>query len=93
MSPNGRLVHLADRYGRPVCGQKTTTEYSVPGRVTCLRCVACAPRAASRHAHKPIVVGLDFSPLYTALGRALQASATKQPRVRWTHTFVFARGT
>lgn len=80
MSNNGRLVHLATRFGM-TCNPDADVN-RVHARVTCTRCTSRHPEAAKRHAHKPHIVRLDWSPLYAALGRTLDARKTIEPEVK-----------
>jgi hypothetical protein len=82
MSPNGKRVHLADKRGRPICGSDIGAGARVCARITCPLCARRRPAAARRHQKKPLVVGLNWEPLYAALRRALEAGATEEPRVR-----------
>ena len=80
LSVNGVKVHLADKAGRPACGSGVFATCRVRARITC---PACAKRPqARRHARKPHVVGLDWSPMYAAWGRALEDGATREPSIR-----------
>lgn len=83
LSPNGRLVHLARADGTPVCGSGVTVTCPVRARVTCPGCRAKRPQKTRRHEDRPHVVGVDWSPLYAALGRALATSSRRAPKVRY----------
>lgn len=82
MSPNGHVVHLATSGGRPACGASVIAKCRVHARVTCRWCAARHPDRAARLAGRPLVVGLDWSPLYRALGRAIEQGLREEPRVR-----------
>lgn len=91
MSGNGRLVHLATSDGQPVCSSRVNAENYVHARITCPGCLRARPRKAARLRNRPLVIGLDFSPLYAAIGRVLDAIvagpvairlAAKEPMVK-----------
>jgi hypothetical protein len=82
LSPNGRRVHLARAGGSPVCGSNIAASCVVRARITCSGCRAKRPRKAARFDGRPHVVEVDWSPLYAALGRALNAGATEAPPIK-----------
>lgn len=91
MSPNGKLVHLADAAGTPVCGYKVLARHKVHARITCQACARRRPHKAARLEQRPHVVGLNWDPLYAALRRALEAELTVEPRVLVPYWPVLAR--
>lgn len=83
VSANGKLVHLAcGKDGDPACRSDIDARYRVRGRITCKRCAARFPLKALQHVHKPLVMGLDWSPTYNAFRLALDSGVTKTPRVK-----------
>lgn len=83
LSINGRLVHLAcGRDGDPACRSDIDARYRVQGRITCKTCAKRYPEKARRHAHKPLVIGLDLTPFYDAMSAALDAGLTRMPKVK-----------
>jgi hypothetical protein len=82
LSPNGKKVHLANIAGRPVCGSDVSAHCRVHARVTCPACARARPDKARRLGSRPLVVGLNWEPLYAALGRAVARGETEEPRVR-----------
>ncbi len=82
LSPNGHCVHLATSDGQAVCGSKIHATCFVHARITCPGCAHRRPRKAQRLARRPHVVGVDWSPLYAALQRALEEGATEHPKIR-----------
>ena len=83
LSVNGKLVHLAcGPDGDPACRADIDARYRVRGRITCKRCAARFPRRALLHSHKPLVVGLDWSPFYDSISEALNGGATKMPKIK-----------
>jgi hypothetical protein len=90
MSPNGRKVHLANTRGYPVCGALVDARHRVHARITCPRCILRCPDRARRLARRPHVVGLNWEPLYRALGRALDAGATSEPKTQISYWPVLA---
>lgn len=82
LSPNGKLVHLADSEGNPVCRSGVIASCGVHARITCRTCRARRPRKAARLEERPLVCGVDWSPLYAAFSRALDGGATSAPRVK-----------
>jgi len=82
LSPNGRIVHLATRSGRPLCGARIVAVCRVRARVTCRGCCLRDRRRAARFAARPLVVGVDWTPLYAALRRALEAGYREAPQVK-----------
>lgn len=82
LSANGHLVHLARADGLPVCGTKISACYRVHARVTCPGCRRRRPEKTKRLERRPYVIGVDHSPLYAALQRALESGAPSLPRVR-----------
>lgn len=80
---NGRLVHLSPvGSGRTVCGRRDADLNKVHARVTCKRCAELRPVTAKRFAARPLVVGIDWSPMYGAFRRALEGGATEAPKVK-----------
>ncbi len=82
LSPNGHLTHLARRDGSPICGAKISASYVVHARVTCHGCLRRRPDKARRLARRPYVIGVDHSPLYAAVARALEGGSAEMPAVR-----------
>lgn len=82
LSPNGHRVHLASKTGRAVCGSKIIATCFVRARITCATCAEKRPAQAKRRSQDPHVVGVDWSPLYAALRRALVAGETEHPKVK-----------
>lgn len=82
LSPNGHLVHLATAGGKPACGSGVSASYRVLARVTCRRCAAKHPKLAALLREQPLVVGVDHSPLYAAVRRALENGDDRMPRQR-----------
>ncbi len=82
LTPNGRLVHLAHANGRPVCGSRVVATCRVHARVTCPECRRRRPKKTARLADRPLVVGVDWAPLYAAIRRALASGeATRMPHL------------
>lgn len=80
---NGKLVHLSGRgTGRTVCGVHGADLNPVRARVTCRRCAEKRPVTARRFEARPLVVGIYWEPMYRAFSRALDAGATKEPKVK-----------
>lgn len=92
LSPNGKLVHLADPEGRTVCCSDVVASCFVHARITCKICRARRPQKAARLEGRPHVVGVDWSPLYAAIRRALEAGVTREPRVKVKFWPVLADG-
>jgi hypothetical protein len=82
LSPNGKLVHLANVHGHPVCGSGVTATCFVRARITCKTCRARRSEKARRLDGRPFVVGVDWSPLYAAFKRALDGGAAEEPKVK-----------
>lgn len=81
LSPNGTKVHLATSEAQPICGSRVRASCRVHARVTCPQCRQRRPLKASRRDKRPRVTGVDWSPLYAAVRRALEAGS-EMPRVR-----------
>lgn len=81
LSANGTLVHLANSEGQTVCSSKVYAVYRAHARVTCPQCRKRRPEKAKRLEQRPLVVGVDHSPFYEAMRRALDAGATQEPVV------------
>jgi len=79
MSPNGRLVHLTDVRGMPMCGSATMAHCRVQSCITCSRCAAVRPAQAKRHQDKRRAIGIDRSPFYDAVRRAILTGGS-EPR-------------
>ena len=72
MCPGGTVVHLVRYLGhQPICGSRVAGECAVHARVTCKGCRQKRPVAAARRDSLPHVIGLDFSPFYDAMRRAV----------------------
>lgn len=82
LSPNGRLVHLATRAGKPACGANVDATCRVRARVTCRACCRRQPLRAARLAGRPLVVGVDWAPFYAAYRRAIEQGLREVPRVK-----------
>jgi len=82
LSGNGSRVHLAHADGTPVCGAAVLARYRVRARITCSTCLRKRPKKAMRLAGRPVVVGVDHSPRYAAIARALRAGATVEPSIK-----------
>ncbi len=79
MSPNGRLVHLTDVRGMPMCGSATMAHCRVQSCITCSRCAAVRPAQAKRHSGKRRAIGIDRTPFYDAVRRAILTGGS-EPR-------------
>lgn len=85
LSVNGKLVHLAcGRDGDPLCRADIDARYKVRGRITCPQCLKRRKGKvlALRHAHKPLVVGLDWSPSYRNIRDALDLGLNYLPKFK-----------
>ncbi len=90
LSPNGHRVHIANSEGQPACGSQVFATYRVHARVTCALCAKRRPKKAKQFAERPLVVGIDHSPFYAAMSRALEAGATEEPAVKVAYWPVLA---
>lgn len=82
LSSNGHRVHLATADGMPVCGSSVLARCRVHARITCPQCRRRRPKKAQRLDSRPLVTGVDWSPLYAAIRRALEDGATEPPIVK-----------
>ncbi len=85
LSVNGKLVHLAcGRDGDPLCRADIDARYKVQGRITCPQCLKRVKgrELAKRHAHKPLVVGLDWEPSYRNIRDALDLGLNYLPKFK-----------
>jgi len=91
LAANGTRVHLARADGSPICGSNVIAGCRVVARITCPQCRVKRPKKAARLDGRPHVVGVNWSPFYAALRRALAAGAVSEPRVKVRFWPVLAR--
>jgi len=84
-------VHLAHADGTPVCGSRVIASCWVRARITCPQCRKARPKKAAGLDDRPHVVGVDWSPMYAAFGRAIAGGAATAPRVKVSFWPVLAK--